>query len=100
MNNVNIDTENLNSKKEEIEKVLKDLETLFDKIKNETETLKDYWETKTSENVFANFENFYKTLEEVKLKFQSDILFINEKVNKQYTDIDRNISAEIDEKIA
>lgn len=100
MNNVNIDTENLNSKKEEIEKVLKDLETLFDKIKNETETLKDYWETKTSENVFANFEKFYKTLEEVKLKFQSDILFINEKVNKQYTDIDRNISAEIDEKIA
>lgn len=100
MNNLNIDTEKLNTKKEEIKIVLKDLETLFEKIQKETETLKDFWETRTSENVFNNFQEFYKTLENVKTNFRSDISFIEKKVNEQYIKKDNEISTQIDEKIA
>lgn len=100
MNDLNIDTEKLNAKKEEMKIVLKDLETLFEKIQKETETLKEFWETRTSENVFNNFQEFYKTLETVKTNFKSDISFIENKVNEQYIKKDNEISTQIDEKIA
>ncbi len=99
MNNINIDTEKLNEKKEEIRTILKELESLFQKIKKETEALKDVWETKTSENVFNCFEEFYKALETVKKDFESDISFIEKKVNEQYITKENEIKTQIDEKL-
>lgn len=99
MNNLNIDTEKLNAKKEEIRTILKDLEILFQKIKKETESLKDVWETRTSENVFNGFEEFYETVESIKADFEKDIAFIEEKVNEQYIIKENDIKTQIDEKL-
>lgn len=99
MNNLNIDTEKLNAKKEEIRTILKELETLFEKIKKETGALKDVWETRTSESVYNGFEEFYKTLESVKANFEKDIAFIEQKVNEQYVSKENEIKNQIDEKL-
>ena len=49
-------TEQLNKMKEERNK----LKSLFDIVNKNTNYLKEYWDSRTSESVFNNFEEMYK----------------------------------------
>lgn len=98
--NIYIDSEKL---KEEIEKfkVLNtDMNILFSNIKKETETLKEYWDTKTSLNVFNEFSNFYNDLENIKSKNDEYINFLNNVVNSSYLESNEITNKLIDEKIS
>ncbi len=100
MNNINIDTEKLSLEIEKIKKVNKDFEEIFNQVKKDTESLKDYWSTRTSESVFSSFQDFYSVLENVKAVFQKDIEFLEKTVNSSYEVKDQGISKLVDDKIA
>ena len=84
MTKININSEQLKNEIAQLKSSKKNLESIFNNIKNDTDILKDYWETETSESVFASFEALYKDLEEIKEKYQTDIEFLEKTVNESY----------------
>ena len=100
MKNINIDTEKLNDEISKIEEVNRNFDTLFKKIKDETEVLKDVWDTGTSESVFESFQQLYVALENVKQTFQKDVEFLKNAVSSTYTEEETQINKLVDEKIA
>ena len=99
MNNINIDTNKLNVEIEQLKSVNNDFEEIFDSLKKDTEALKDYWSNRTSESVFASFEEFYIALENVKNTFSKDISFLEKVVSSNYELEDKEISTLIDDKM-
>ncbi len=100
MKNINIDTEKLNDEISKIEEVNRKFDTLFKKIKDETEVSKDVWDTGTSESVFESFQQLYVALENVKQTFQKDVEFLKNAVSSTYTEEETQINKLVDEKIA
>lgn len=99
MNIVNIDTEKLQEEIEKIADIEDDFADLFNIIKNDTENLKEYWKTDTSENVFQDFNNFYTNLENVKNTLNTDIKFLENVVKANYVLEDNTTSDLIDKKV-
>ena len=83
-NNINIDTEKLSEEVTNIKNVSSQLDQICEALKRENETLKDYWNSKTSENVFTSFQEFYKALENARDTFKKDSEFLESVVNKNY----------------
>lgn len=100
MNNVYIDTDKLSEEIDKIKKVNTKLEEIFSQIKRNTDVLKDYWSTETSDSVFTSFEQFYVTLENTKNNFQKDIEFLENVVKSSYIEEDEGISSLVDSNIA
>ena len=84
--------DNIKKKREELNNLLNDLKT-------SNNTLKDHWETKTSDSVFANFEEFYKEFQNQINVFDEDIRFLEATVNNYKTN-EKETNKEIDENIA
>ncbi len=99
MNIVSIDTEKLQEEIEKIADIEDDFADLFNIIKNDTENLKEYWKTDTSENVFQDFNNFYTNLENVKNTLNTDIKFLENVVKANYVLEDNTTSDLIDKKV-
>ncbi|MBR1386730.1 MAG: hypothetical protein IJ568_07865 [Bacilli bacterium] len=99
MNIVKINTERLQEEIDKIVDIEDDFTDLFDIIKRDTENLKEYWKTDTSENVFHDFNNFYTNLENVKNTLRTDIEFLENVVNANYVLEDDTTSNLVDEKI-
>lgn len=100
MNNINIDTEKLNEQIAKLKTVTKNFEQIFSKVKNDTNLLKEYWDTTTSESVFESFEEFYNAVENVKQTFQKDIEFLENTVNSSYIEQNEGTNKLIDENFA
>ena len=62
MNNINIDTEKLNEQILAFKEVVKDLSDIFMRIKDDTNNLKDDWDSKTSKNVYNSFDKLYLSI--------------------------------------
>ena len=99
MNNINIDTDALNSAKEKLIQKKEKLNTLLTALKNENNDLKNYWETKTSDSVFSNFEVFFKSFQTSIENLDNDIKFLEKTINS-YVLTEKEIGKEVDEKIA
>ena len=84
MNNINIDTEKLTEQLAKLKTVTKSFEQIFNRVKNDTNLLKEYWDSATSESVFESFEEFYNAVDNVKQTFQKVIEFIEKTVNGSY----------------
>jgi hypothetical protein len=97
MNNINIDTEKLNEQILAIKEVVKDLSDIFMRIKDDTNNLKDDWDSKTSKNVYNSFDKLYLSFEEVENTFHNDIDFLERVVDPSYTLEDSNTSKLIDD---
>jgi WXG100 family type VII secretion target len=100
MNNIDIDTEKLSAEIEKIKSTKKNFEEIFQQVKNDTESLKDYWSTRTSESVFSSFQEFYSVFENVTAELQKDIDFLERTVSNSYVAKDKGISKLVDDKIA
>lgn len=98
--NIYIDSEKLKDEIEKFKALNTDMNILFSNIKKETETLKEYWDTKTSLNVFNEFSNFYNDLENIKSKNDEYINFLNNVVNSSYLESNEITNKLIDEKIS
>ena len=98
--NLNIDTSKLSMEIEKLGEVSKNLEELLSKLKNENSILRDNWETNTSEQVYNEFESFYKVLESIKDTNDNDIKFLQNVVNSSYTQFDSNTNKLVDSNVA
>lgn len=100
MNNVNIDTDKLVEEINKIKNVNKEFNEIFKQIKNNTETLKDYWSSMTSESVYSSFETFYTTLDNMENTFNTDVEFLEKTVKENYITEEKEINRIVDDKIA
>lgn len=100
MSNMKIDSDLLSVEISKLEAVTKEMETLFSNIKKETDSLKDCWETRTSEGVYNDFDAFYKILDSVKNTNQQDANFLKNVVNTSYVDFENNTNTLVDNNIA
>ena len=100
MNNVNINTEQLSNEIDKIKNTYNKFEEIFNEIKKDTESLKEFWSTRTSESVFNSFEDFYVALENVKTTFKKDIDFLEKTVSTSYIEEDKGTNRLVDSNIA
>lgn len=98
--NLNIDSSKLSLEIEKLNEVSRDLEDLLSKLKNENSILRENWETNTSEQVYSEFETFYKVLESIKTTNDNDVSFLQGVVNDSYTQFDSNTNKLVDNNIA
>ncbi|MBO5376476.1 MAG: hypothetical protein J6A52_06445 [Bacilli bacterium] len=97
---LNIDSSKLALEIEKLRKVSKDLEDILNKLKNENSILYDNWETRTSEQVFFDFDMFYKELETIKKTNDNDANFLQNVVNNSYVQFETNTNKLVDNNIA
>lgn len=76
----NINTEALSNDIEKIKKERKDLIDLLEQLKKNNNVLRDYWETRTSEEIFTNFDGFYKFVESIINELDNDCKFLNAEI--------------------
>jgi len=97
---VKIDSELLAAEIDKLNNVTVQLRELFEEIKKETDSMKDVWETKTSEGVYNDFEHFYKLGESVVSVNESDSKFLNAVVKANYVNFDDSTNKLVDSNIA
>lgn len=97
---VKIDSELLTAEIDKLNNVTVQLRELFEEIKKETDSMKDVWETKTSEGVYNDFEHFYKLGESVVSVNESDSKFLNAVVKANYVNFDDSTNKLVDSNIA
>ena len=78
----------------------KEYQLALEEIKKETDSMKDVWETKTSEGVYNDFEHFYKLGESVVSVNESDSKFLNAVVKANYVNFDDSTNKLVDSNIA
>ena len=111
-----VDFDSVREQRDKLKTVRDDLKNVFDYINSDTNALKDYWESKTSRDVFESFEDFVKYLDEIKENFNTDIkiildiyenyllqdsfTFINNKALGTYETADSDLNKQVEEHIA
>ena len=95
-----VDFDSVREQRDKLKTVRDDLKNVFDYINSDTNALKDYWESKTSRDVFESFEDFVKYLDEIKENFNTDIEFINNKALGTYETADSDLNKQVEEHIA
>ena len=101
MNNfINVDTKILSDEIVKLDKISLQMEELFNNIKKNTDELKDFWETKTSNKTFLEFDAFYKICENIRNNNISDSKFLADVVKNSYEVFDSDTSNLIDSNIS
>ena len=72
-----------------IKEILEDLDENYTKITDDTNFIKDYWDTKTSDNVFNNISELEKKIVTIKENFASDVVFLDNAVKQSYINRDK-----------
>lgn len=80
-------------------KINDEMKKMLEEIKNKTDNLKDYWDSKTSSQVFEEFDSFFSSLQEKIDKNEENIVFLNDVVKRSYVDLENKKSSEIDDKL-
>ncbi len=104
MTNVNLDytkfdPEVAEQELEKIRTILKDLDENYTKITDNTNFIKDYWDTKTSDNVFNNMSELEKTIVTIKDNFEGDVSFLENAVKQSYLNRDQESKEAADQKL-
>ena len=96
---MNIDTNMLNNKSNEIRDVVSNLEEILEDIKKDTNNLMPFWDNDTSSGVYASFEDFYKDLQNVCDTLNEDINYLDNVVSSNYKSNEQQTNNSIDDKI-
>ena len=96
---MNIDTNILNNKSNEIRDVVSNLEDILEDIKKDTNNLKPVGDSKVSSEVYASFEDFYKDLQNVCDTLNEDINYLDNVVSSNYKSNEQQTNNSIDDKI-
>ena len=97
--NLKIDTNALSQEVDKIKAKRERLYEIYTELKKNNEALKDNWNSKTSEVVFTNFEDFYVGFQNQLTNLQNDINFLNALIEK-YKEFENTNDKVIDENIA
>jgi uncharacterized protein YukE len=98
--NVDIDTIKLQDEINKLRQIDKEMETLKNDIKKDTEDLKLFWNTKTSESVQESFQDFYNDLENLNIKNDLFASYLERVVSEQYEKSDSETNKLVDDNIA
>ncbi len=82
-----------------INEILKDLDENYKKITDNTNFVKDYWDTKTSDNVYEDFSELEKTIITIKDDFAGDVEFLENAVKQSYINRDKESKEAADEQL-
>ena len=96
--NEKINTEELLTQLETIKNSKLKLSDLLQKIKDETNELKECWESDTSDTVYNNFDQFYEYYKIELDNFEHDIKFLETAINS-YQQYEEQTNKDIDEKV-
>ena len=99
MNKLDIDLDALKEQVKIIKEKKERLNEIYLNLKKNNEALKDNWNSKTSEVVFNNFEEFYNGFSNQLNDLQNDINYLNIIIDK-YKTFEAKSNKTIDEKIA
>lgn len=81
-------------------KINDEMKKMLEEIKNKTDNLKDYWDSKTSSQVFEEFNNFSSSFQEKIDKNEENIVFLRDVVKKSYIELENKKSSEIENRLA
>lgn len=99
MNETKINTDALSQQLDKLKNAKDKLSTILDNLKKETNSLKDHWESRTSEAVFTSFDEMYTGYCTQIDNLNRDINFL-EKTIKTYIEQESKANVQIDEHIA
>ena len=99
MNNLNIDSNAVMQQRDNLIKVKNNLDEIVKCIESDTNVLKDYWNSKTSKDVFESFEEFCEYFKTVETYFEKDIKFLENNAIGTYEMADGDISKQVDNHI-
>ena len=98
--NVGIDTVGLREEINELRKIDKEMQELKNNIRKDTEELKSFWNTKTSEVVQEDFQSFYTDLDNLNTKNELFASYLERVVGDQYETNENDTNRLIDDNIA
>lgn len=84
--NEKINTEALLVDVEKLGKEIDNLKNILTELKKNNESLKDYWDTRTSEEIFSEFNGFYNEIEKMISNLEEDKTFLKENVIASYSE--------------
>ena len=84
---------------EKIKNILKDLDENYEKITSSTDFVKEYWETKTSENVYNSMSELEKKIATIKDNFAGDVEFLENVVKQSYITRDQDSKEAADQQL-
>lgn len=99
MDNISINVESIVTETEKIKKEKKNLEDVLNNLYKQTDALKEYWQTRTSDEVFSSFSDFKKHFENVINYLSNDIDFLEKTVKASYETNEELTNKEIDSNI-
>ncbi len=99
MDNISINVESIVTETEKIKKEKKNLEDVLNNLYKQTDALKEYWQTRTSDEVFSSFSDFKKHFENVINYLSNDIDFLEKTVKASYQTNEELTNKEIDSNI-
>lgn len=89
--NLGIDFSRVYNGKSLLNDVYNDLDDIFSTLKKETDSVKEYWDTNTSKEVYANIEGYYQHLSDILDLIKADLVFLDNNVIGTYSaSIDTN----------
>ena len=97
---VGIDTVGLKSEIDELRKIDREMLELKKTIRKETEDLKNFWNTKTSEGVQNSFQVFYTDLDNLNTKNELFASYLENVVHDQYETNERDTNRLVDDNVA
>ena len=99
MKNISINTEELKKDLDVIKDENGKLEGILYSLNNETNFLKDFFQTNTSDELYASFDEFKKRFEETITFINNDINFLDKVVSINYSELESSSNTKIDEDI-
>ena len=97
---VGIDTDKLNAQIEKLTQTKNDLDSLFKGVENETNSLKDDWESNGAAVVYEEFDRFNRASKDYIEDLGTYIAYLKDVVNQSYTDYEEKENKLIDDNIA
>ena len=97
---VKINSEMLSNDIKNMDNVTVKLRELFEGIKSQTDSLKDVWVTRTSDEVYLDFEEFYKIGEVIVNTNDADARLLDNVVNSNYVNFEDKTDELINSNIA
>jgi len=83
---------------QDIEKIYKErdnLRNILNNLKQKNDSLKEYWVTQTSEEVFSDFQGFYKLIEKIIEDLEDDCDFLQKDVINPYLSFEEKANSTI-----
>lgn len=99
MKNISINTEELKKDLNVIKNENDKLDGILNSLNNETNYLKDFFQTNTSDELYSSFDEFKKRFEETITFLNNDISFLDKVVSTNYSEFESSSNTKIDEDI-